>query len=145
MRRAASNRPKSPTGSTTNREGIARRRSSLRRVAGRNFDGNGSPVVRFIGGLRVGGRCNVWTSGWDADGDREDILGVCGLQRGIEVLELVLVSGDLGFVCFDLFLEQGTIVGEESGLSDRSGLVELVDVALVDFAEVAYHERHSFP
>ena len=56
-----------------------------------------------------------------------------------------MVNGDLGFICFDLLLEQGTIVGEESGLSDRSELVELVDVALVDFAEVAYHEHHSFP
>jgi len=137
MRHASPNRPKSPAGSTADREGVGRGRGLLRGVARRNFDIDGSPVIRFDGSFWVRVGWDVWSGGWDTSTDREGVLEVPSRIRGtVELPELFLVSGDLGRVRFDLFLELFAFVGEKSGLSGSSGLVEFCDVALVDFAEV---------
>ena len=94
-----------PTDSTANREGVAGGQALFCTIARRNLDGNGGPVISFVGSFQVRNRRNVWSSGWDTGGDCEDILEVCSRVRNIKLLDLFLVSGDLALVHCDLFLE----------------------------------------
>ena len=74
-------------------------------VAQRNLDGNGGPVISFVGSFQVRNGRNIWSSGWDTGRDCEDVLEVHSQVQSIKLLDLFLVSGDLALVCCDLFLE----------------------------------------
>ena len=131
MRYPPSDGPKSPTGRTTNRVGVAGSRTLLCGVTRRNLNADRSPVIS----IGRSGRCDVGRSRWDTSGDREGVLDGRGRVFGCEGPELVMVSLNLLLVRLELVLKQGGIVEEELGLSGGSNFVEVFDVLTINRLE----------